>query len=459
MSGTGGSTGTGHRAGSRGPIPRDEAAVPMPANIVRNPSLAGEGNRKIEWVRRNMPVLRGLEERFRREQTFAGMRAAVSVHLEAKTAYLALVLAAGGAQVAVTGSNPLSTKDDVVAALAHRGLHVYALHGATREEFESHQLTALQVRPHFVIDDGGDLAHHLHEGARRYAEDMLGACEETTAGLLRNGARQDAGELRFPVIAVNDAKMKHLFDNRYGTGQSTMDALMRTTNLVITGTTVVVAGYGWCGRGIAARAAGMGAQVIVCEVDEIKALEAVMDGYRVMPMEAAAAEGDFFVTTTGVSDVITDAHFPLMKDGAILANAGHFYDEINLDSLRTTAEEVVEVRENLTGYRLPHGRWINVIADGKIVNISAADGHPAEIMDTSFAVQALSAEYLVRQLGELGESGEHAVPTRAYRLPAEVIPVPPEIDHEVARLKLQALGVRHDTLTDAQRAYLADYRK
>ena len=248
----------------------------MPPNIVHDPELAAEGLRKIEWVRRNMPILRGLEERFAREKTFAGVRATVSVHLEAKTAYLALVLAAGGAHVSVTGSNPLSTKDDVVAALAERGLYVYARHGATREEFEAHQIAALSIEPHVVIDDGGDLVHHLHEGAARYGGAVIGACEETTAGVLRNRAREAAGKLRFPVIAVNDALMKHMFDNRYGTGQSTMDAIMRTTNLVVTGKTVVVVGYGWCGRGIAERARGMGAHVIVCEVDDVKALEAVM---------------------------------------------------------------------------------------------------------------------------------------------------------------------------------------
>ena len=423
-----------------------DAPVQMPDSIVHDPSLAAEGERKIQWVRRNMAILRGLEEQFSAEQPFAGLRAAVSVHLEAKTAYLALVIAAGGAQVAVTGSNPLSTKDDVVAALAARGLRVYARHGAGPEEFVEHQRTALQVRPHVVIDDGGDLVHHLHEGAADYADAMLGACEETTAGVLRNRARESAGKLSFPVVAVNNARMKHLFDNRYGTGQSTMDAIMRTTNLVVTGKTVVVAGYGWCGRGIAERAVGMGAQVIVCEVDEVKALEAVMDGYRVMPMAQAAGEGDFFVTSTGVRDVITPEHFAVMNDGAILANAGHFYDEIALDALRRDSAETAEVRENLQGYRQADDRWINVIADGKIVNIAAADGHPAEIMDTSFAVQALSAEWLAT-----GADGK--------TLPSAVIPVPEAIDRAVARLRLEALGVRHDTLTAEQRAYLADFQK
>jgi adenosylhomocysteinase len=435
--------------------PDANGAVHMPANIIADASLAAEGNRKIEWVRRNMPILRGLEERYAAEQPFAGLRAAVSVHLEAKTAYLALVLAAGGAQVAVTGSNPLSTKDDVVAALAERGLRVYAVHGADRAAFEHHQQTALTITPHIVIDDGGDLVHHLHEGSAAHAGAVIGACEETTAGVLRNRARAAAGQLRFPVIAVNDAYMKHLFDNRYGTGQSTLDAMMRTTNLLVTGTTVVVAGYGWCGRGIAMRAAGMGARVIVCEVDEIKALEAVMDGYEVLPMAEAASRGNWFITTTGVRDVITIAHIQRMPDGAILANAGHFYDEIDLDTLAAEATERVEVRDNLTGYRLGNGRWINVIADGKIVNISAADGHPAEIMDTSFAVQALSAEYLVTNAGDAARSGTRTSPA----LSPEVIPVPREIDYQVARLRLAAFGVSHDHLTPAQEQYLSDFVK
>ncbi len=446
---------------------KNTPAGSMPANILANPGLAAEGNRKIEWVRRNMPILRGLEERFRAEQPFKGLRAAVSVHLEAKTAYLALVLAAGGAEVAVTGSNPLSTKDDVVAALADRGLRVYAVHAAAKTEFNIHQQTALQITPHIVIDDGGDLVHHLHEASAGYAGEVIGACEETTAGVLRNRARQAAGKLKFPVIAVNDAYMKHLFDNRYGTGQSTMDAIMRTTNLLVTGTTVVVIGYGWCGRGIAARADGMGARVIVCEVDEIKALEAAMDGYAVMPMAEAADKGDYFISTTGVKNVITRDHMHSMKDGVVLANAGHFYDEIDLEGLAADATEKVEVRENLTGYRLGDGsgdgRWINVIADGKIVNISAADGHPAEIMDTSFAIQALSAEYLVRRHASAANapapSSPATAPSPAAPLPPEVLPVPVEIDYSVARLRLQAMGISHDHLTAEQKAYLKDFSK
>lgn len=416
----------------------------MKPSILRNRSLAPEGSRKIDWVRRNMPILRGIELEFSNTKPFAGLRVCVSVHLEAKTAYLALVLAAGGAEVSVTGSNPLSTKDDVVAALAAKGIHVYAWHGATPEEFRGHQLAALDVEPHVVIDDGGDLVHLLHEERPDLVQDVYGACEETTAGVLRNRVREEAGTLQFPVVAVNDAQMKHLFDNRYGTGQSTWDAIMRTTNLTVTGKMVTVAGYGWCGRGIALRAAGLGAQVIVTEIDDVKALEAIMDGYRVMPMVEAVPQSDYIVTTTGIRDVLTLSHFRVMKDGAVLANAGHFYDEIDVEALREAAVEVAAVRENLVSYRMEDGRWINVLVDGKIVNISAGDGHPAEIMDTSFAVQALSARWLV----------EH------YRtLESRVIAVPDTIDREVARRKLETLGIRIDSLSPFQREYLKELDK
>jgi len=416
----------------------------MQANSIRDASLAAEGRRKIDWVRMNMPVLNSIEDDFRKNQYFKGLRVAVSVHLEAKTAYLAEIMAAGGAEVAVTGSNPKSTKDDVVAALAEGGLHVYAWYDATREEFTQHQLAALDIRPNIIIDDGGDLVHHMHSEKRAYIDEVWGACEETTAGVLRNRAREQAGELAFPVFAVNNAYCKYLFDNRYGTGHSTMDALMRSTNKVITGSTVVVAGYGWCGKGIALRAAGMGARVIVTEVDPIKALEAVHEGFWVMPMEEAAALGDFFITTTGTKKIITTPHFAAMKDGAVLANAGHFYEEIDIEALGAAAEERRELRRDITGYRQADGRWINVISDGKIVNISAADGHPAEIMDMSFAVQALSARYVA----------EHR-----YELEPRVLRVPEAIDHEVARLKLQGMNISIDALTDEQRKYLEDVEK
>jgi adenosylhomocysteinase len=416
----------------------------MQPNILYDSSLAPEGRRKIEWARGNMPVLSRIEGDFKENRYFAGLRVAISVHLEAKTAYLAEVFAAGGATVAVTGSNPMSTKDDVVAALADAGIHVYARHGAQPDEFAEHQLAALEVEPHVVIDDGGDLVHRLHTKRPELLASTYGACEETTAGVLRDGARQRAGELRIPVIAVNNAMCKHMFDNRYGTGHSTMDALMRSTNRSITGAIVVVAGYGWCGKGIALRAAGMGARVIVTEVDPVKALEAAHDGYWVLPMARAAELGDFFVTTTGTKRILTGDHFDRMRDGAVLANAGHFFEEIDLETLSQHAEAKEPRRQDVTGYRMPDGRWINVLADGKIVNISAADGHPAEIMDMSFALQAASARYVV----------EHA-----DRLPPEVIPVPPEIDNEVARHKLEAMGIEIDQLSEEQRTYLEDVEK
>ncbi len=416
----------------------------MKPNILRDAALAPEGQRKIDWVRRNMPVLRGIEDEFREQKPFDGIRAAVSVPLEAKTAYLALVMAAGGAEVSVTGSNPLSTKDDVVAALDAAGLHVFARHNATAEEFRLHQLAALEIEPNVVIDDGGDLVHLLHEEYPGAIGNVAGACEETTAGLVRNRARRDRGELRFPVFAVNDAYMKHLFDNRYGTGQSTWDAIMRTTNLAVNGKTVTIAGYGWCGRGVAQVARGLGAHIIVCEIDPVKALEAVMEGCRVMPMIEAVRLSDFVITTTGVNNVVSNEHFAVMKNGAILANAGHFFDEINVTALRGRAKREVPIRENLVGFELEDGRWVNVVVDGKIVNISAADGHPAEIMDTSFALQALTARHVVNNAG-------------AFAL--DVVPVPREIDLDVARRKLAAMNVRFDALTDEQLRYISELER
>jgi adenosylhomocysteinase len=417
----------------------------MKENMIRDISLAEQGRAKIDWVRKNMPVLRSIEEEFRREKPFDGLRVVVCVHLEAKTAYLAEVFAAGGAQVSVTGSNPKSTKDDVVAALAAGGLHVYAWFDATREEYFTHLNAALDVSPNVVIDDGGDLVHLLHEERRELLGEVYGACEETTAGVLRNRAREREGKLEFPVLAVNDAYCKYLFDNRYGTGQSTMDAVMRSTNKVVAGAVVVVNGFGWCGRGIAQRAAGLGARVVITEVDPIKALEAVHEGYWVMPMADAAGIGDFFITTTGVKQVITAGHFRTMKDGAVLANAGHFFEEIDTGALEAMAEEKKPVRgEELTGYRLSDGRWINVISDGRIVNISAADGHPAEIMDMSFAVQALAGRYVRDRRGSLDRG---------------VLAVPQEIDERIARYKLAAMNIGIDELSAEQRAYIEGYEK
>jgi adenosylhomocysteinase len=333
----------------------------------------------------------------------------------------------------------------VVAALAAGGLAVYAKHDASREEYHRHLNAALDISPNVVIDDGGDLVHLLHEERRELLPEVLGACEETTAGLLRARAREQAGKLEFPLLAVNDAYCKYLFDNRYGTGQSTMDALMRSTNKVVAGAVVVVNGFGWCGRGIAQRAAGLGARVVVTEVDPIKALEAAHEGFWVMPMAEAAKVGDFFITTTGVKQVITARHMEAMKDGAVLANAGHFFEEIDTAGLEAMSEEKKAVRgEDLTGYRLPDGRWINVIADGRIVNIAAADGHPAEIMDMSFAVQALASRYVSEHRGTLSRA---------------VLRVPEEIDRRIARFKLDAMRIGIDELSEEQRAYIEGYEK
>ncbi len=415
----------------------------MHDNIVAAPDLAAEGRLKIDWVRRNMPILRQLERRFTAERPFAGKRITVCIHLEAKTAYLALVLRAGGASVAVTGSNPESTKDDVVAALAAEGLHVYARHGADPAEMRRYMGLALELEPHVVVDDGGDLVELLHESHRERGAHMLGACEETTSGVLRARARAKAGELRFPVVLVNEARCKYLFDNVHGTGQSAWEGVMRATNLVLAGKTVVVVGYGWCGRGCALRARGLGANVVVCEVDPIKAVDAQMNGCRVLPLADACRIADVVLTVTGVRHTLRAEHFPLLKDNVLLANAGHFWEEIDVASLTEQAVERKPLRANVEGFRLPNGRWINLLGGGNIVNITCADGHPAEIMDMSFALQALCTRRVVEQAGALAV-GCH--------------PVPAEIDEEVARLKLAADGVEIDTLTADQQTYLAHWQ-
>ncbi len=415
----------------------------MIPSILAAPQLAAEGQRRIEWVRRNMPILRRLEERFAAERPFDGKRICVCIHLEAKTAYLALVLRAGGATVCVTGSNPESTKDDVVAALAAEGLHVYARHGATPDEMRRYMGIALELTPHVVIDDGGDLVELLHESHRAYAGDMLGACEETTSGVLRARARAEAGRLDFPVVLVNEARCKYLFDNVHGTGQSAWEGVMRATNLVLAGKTVVIAGYGWCGKGCALRAQGLGANVVVCEVDPIKAADALMHGCRVLPLAQACAVADVVLTVTGVRHTLRAEHFALLKDNVLLANAGHFWEEIDVASLAEAAVERKPLRANVEGFRLSNGRWLNLLGGGHIVNIACADGHPAEIMDMSFALQALAVRHVV----------EHAA-----SLAAACHPVPVAIDEQVARLKLAAAGVSIDTLTADQQAYLADWQ-
>ena len=406
---------------------------------IKDISLVPSGERKIDWVKKNCPLLRSLEEEFSAQQPFAGIRIALSIHLEAKTAYLCRVLAAGGAEMYVTGSNPLSTQDDVAAALSSGGIEVYAHYGCTQEEYDGFICKVLEHNCRIIIDDGGDLVTMLHTKMPEKIPYVIGGCEETTTGIIRLIAMANKDELQFPMVLVNNADCKHLFDNRYGTGQSVFDGIMRTTNLIVAGKYVVVAGYGWCGKGVAMRAKGLGAQVIVTEVDPVKAIEAVMDGFDVMPMEEAAAVGDFFITVTGCAGVIREEHFGRMKDGAVLCNAGHFDVEIDMKRLREIAPDTIDQRQNITGYRIGEDRWIYVLAEGRLVNLAAGDGHPAEIMDMSFAIQALSAKYLVEHRDAITQ---------------KLIAVPREIDLEVARRKLRFLGKEIDTLLPEQVEYL-----
>ena len=405
---------------------------------IRDISLAPLGHKRIEWVQSYMPVLGELKKRFREEQPFKGLRISVCVHLEAKTAYLGLLLREGGAEVAVTGSNPLSTKDDICAALAEEGVSVYAWFNASPEEYHEHIRQTLEFKPHIAIDDGGEFVSMFDEHPE-YSENLIGGCEETTTGILKLKARVRNNTLRFPMMAVNDANCKHLFDNRHGTGQSTWDAIMYTTNNMVTGKTVVVAGYGFCSSGIAMRAKGLGANVIVTEVNPFRALEAAMDGFRVMKMDDAAPLGDIFVSATGCRDVITRRHFEKMKDGVILANSGHFDVEVVRTDLEEMAVEKLERKPFITGYKMPDGRILNLMAEGRLVNITAGNGHPAEIMDLSFAIQALSAEYLVKHGRELAPG---------------LYNVPESIDREVAMIKIGAMGLGLDKLTPEQEAYL-----
>ena len=411
-------------------------------SIVKDMSLAPTGHQKIEWVRDFMPALSGIEERFRCEKPFEGLTIAVSVHLEAKTANLGLVLREGGAEVHLTGCNPLSTQDDVAAAMADKGVDTYGVYGVTPEQYEDLLVETLKCRPHLIVDDGGDLISLLGGKCAQYGDRLMGGCEETTTGIHRLYARERAGILPCPMMAVNDAKAKHYYDNKYGTGQSTWDAIMHTTNLMVAGKTVVVAGYGWCGKGIAMRAKGMGANVIVTEVDPFKALEATMENFRVMPMDEAAKYGDIFVTATGCKDVIVERHFAVMKDNVILCNSGHFDCEVDVAKLRELAVESVERRANIIGYRMADGRTLNVLAEGRLVNLASGNGHPAEIMDMSFAVQALSLEWLAKNYKGLEK--------KVYDIPAE-------IDDQIGRVKLAAMGYAIDTLTEEQKAYLAGW--
>lgn len=411
-------------------------------SIVRDMELWPSGEQKISWVRRYMPLLNHLEAQFETEKPFLGKRIAVSVHMEAKTAYLCQVLARGGAEVRATGSNPLSTQDDVAAALARSGVEVFAVHGCTGKEYEEHLRRTLEFAPHAIVDDGGDLVQLLH-GNSALSRNLAGGCEETTTGVLRLKARERAGELFFPMISVNDADCKHLFDNRYGTGQSVWDGIMRSTNLIVAGKTVVVAGYGWCGKGVSQKAKGLGARVIVTEVNPVKAIEAVMDGFTVMSMDEAAALGDVFVTVTGCKDVIVGRHFDAMKDGVLLANAGHFDVEIAKPDLLARAQEVLPMKPNIEGYRMKDGRVLNLMAEGRLVNLASGDGHPAEIMDMSFALQALSVKYILENAGNLDN---------------RVYPVPRAVDRYVASEKLAAMGISIDRWSDEQREYVGGWQ-
>ena len=407
---------------------------------IKDIQLAPSGADKIEWVRSYMPILNSIRTEFERTLPFRGKKIAMSIHLEAKTAYLAKVLRAGGAEVWVTGCNPLSTQDDVAAALAAEGFEVHARHGVTEDEYREHLKATLSCVPDLIIDDGGDLISLLHGECRALGRNLIGGCEETTTGIHRLLAREKAGLLDYTMIDVNDADCKHLFDNRYGTGQSTLDGIMNSTNLMIAGKTVVVAGYGWCGKGLAMRAKGMGAVVVVTEIDPVKAIEAVMDGFTVLPMDEAAKVGDLFVTLTGCCDVIRREHFEVMKDGVLLANSGHFDVEIDKTALKDLSVEDWERKPNIHGYRMKDGRILNLLAEGRLVNLAAGNGHPAEIMDMSFAIQAKGLEYLAKTAGTLEK--------RVYAVPAE-------IDRAVAEIKLASMHVSIDTLSPEQEEYLA----
>lgn len=410
---------------------------------IRDLSLAESGRQKIAWVKSYMPILAGLEEEFKKTKPFEGVKISLSVHLEAKTAYLSKVFAAGGAKISVTGSNPLSTQDDVASGLVADGIEVFAWYNSTPEEYQKHIEMTLEHGPNIIIDDGGDLISALHTKMGHLLPQVWGGCEETTTGILRLKAMEKNGALKVPMMAVNDAMCKHLFDNRYGTGQSVWDGINRTTNLNIAGKTVVVAGYGWCGKGVAMRAKGLGANVIVTEIDHVKAIEAVMDGFRVMTMDKSAPLGDIFVTVTGCENVITKDHFKIMKNGAILCNAGHFNVEISIPDLESLSKDIREYRKNIMGYTMEDGRILYLLGEGRLVNLACADGHPAEIMDMSFAVQAMSALYILENKGKLEP--------RVFNIPAQ-------IDEKIAKRKLESLGITIDTLTEEQANYLGSWQ-
>ncbi|HEX76510.1 MAG TPA: adenosylhomocysteinase [Dehalococcoidia bacterium] len=409
---------------------------------IKDPSLAAQGKLRIGWASREMPVLKLIKQRFTQEKPFQGVRISACLHITTETANLALVLKEGGVKLALCASNPLSTQDDVAAALVEYGLPTFAIKGEDNQTYYQHITAALEHKPHLTADDGADLVSTVHQEKSQLIGDIIGGTEETTTGVirLRNMAREQ--KLKYPIIAVNDAKTKHFFDNRYGTGQSTIDGVTRATNVLWAGRKVVVCGYGWCGKGIARRAQGLGAQVIVTEVEPISALEAAMDGYQVMPLIEAAKIGDIFITSTGDINVIDKAHFSQMEDGAILANSGHFNVEINIPALESLAKAKRQVRPFVDEYTLADGRRLHLLAEGRLINLAAAEGHPASVMDMSFANQALCLEHLVKTKG---------------RLQPKVYPVPEEIDNEIGRLKLKAMNITIDSLTQEQKEYLESW--
>ncbi|MBI5114849.1 adenosylhomocysteinase [Candidatus Poribacteria bacterium] len=433
---------TGERPaeGGKGLSKRDKEKV----GDVKNPKLAAEGLRRIEWANRDMPVLQLVRERFQKELPLKGLRMSACLHITAETANLARTLKAGGADLVLCASNPLSTQDDVAAALSYEfGLPTFAIRGEDRDTYYSHIKSAIEHKPQITMDDGADLVSCIHADYKQLIPGVMGSMEETTTGVIRLRAMDKDGALKFPVIAVNDADTKHLFDNRYGTGQSTIDGIVRATDVLLAGKKFVVAGYGWCGRGVATRARGMGAIVIVTEVDPLRALEATMDGFLVMPMGEAARVGDVFCTVTGDTSCIRKEHFAVMKNGALVCNSGHFNVEVSIADLESIAVKINKgVRRNVDEYVLADGRAINLLAEGRLVNLAAAEGHPASVMDMSFAVQALTTEYVVKN---------------KKKLKAKVYDVPREIDEWVARLKLKSMGIEIDVLTPEQEKYLASW--
>ena len=418
--------------------------IPDKLYDIKDPSLAEAGKQRIEWASREMPVIRLIRERFATEKPLEGIRISACLHVTSETANLALALKDGGANVILCASNPLSTQDDVTAALVEYGIPTYAIKGEDETRYYQHINTALDNRPHLTVDDGADLVTTLHTKRSELLKDVIGGTEETTTGVIRLRSLEKSGQLKYPIIAVNDAQTKHLFDNRYGTGQSTIDGITRATNILWAGKNVVVCGYGWCGRGIALRARGLGAQVIICEVDPTRSLEAFMDGYRVMPLIEAAKIGNIFITIAGNKNVIDKAHLQVMKDGAILANSGHFNAEINIPALESMANGKQRIRDFIDEYTLNDGRHLCLLGEGRLVNLAAAEGHPASVMDMSFANQALCLEYIA------GNSGS---------LKKQVYPVPEAIAREIARLKLQSLDIQIDKLTPEQEKYLASWEE